>query len=435
MKRSIWPLVTALVFEIVLLLVFGIVVFITFGYASSNAILWNDFGLLRYTSGMESFWLFLVVLSQALQYVIFIYLAIEAMLYMIRSAGKAVIKGYEKFQGVEATKWRARISKISTLGFYKAIKINTPKRGIITYVIVVALMFLTGFVGNAVLKNQNSLVYRTMKTINLYSEEEIVDFTPSINADDVFDITIHAGMANIHLYQIKEASQAKFYLLYDEVHVKDNYQFEIDYDAKTMTATVNDTQDSYEKYVDAVIPSLEFYLPEWLKLGTITIVLDFGGIIRLDYIHFQDLHLSANHSEIHVRNQTGFLANSLTLTAEYSRATIQIDRVKSLDITLNQSYFNGRLRVIDDTLTMNAWNDSEVLMFQSTIANLDIQMWDSSLQLIETYPKTALIEVFRSQVYFSNGQSQYPYESVIINHYQSDLQIRGVQYDTTSNGS
>jgi|GEM_PF-3571546 len=435
MKRSIWPLVTALVFELFLLLVFGIVVFITFGYASSNAVLWNDFGLLRYTSGVESFWLFLVVFSQALQYVIFLYLAMEAMLYMIRSAGKAVIKGYEKFQGVEATKWRARISKISTLGFYKAIKINTPKRGIITYVVVVALMFLTGLVGNAVLKNQDSLVYRTMKTINLYSEEEIVDFTPSINADDEFDITIHAGMANIHLYQIKEASEAKFYLLYDEVQVKDNYQFEIDYDAKTITATVNDTQDSYEKYVDAVIPSLEFYLPEWLKLGTITIVLDFGGIIRLDYIHFQDLHLSATHSEIHVRNQTGFLANSLTLTAEYSRATIQIDRVKSLDITLNHSYFNGRLRVIDETLSMNAWNDSEVLMFQSTIASLDMQIWDSSLQLIETYPKTALIEVFRSQVYFSNGQSQYPYESVIINHYESDLQIRGVQYDTTSNGS
>ncbi len=435
MKRSIWPLLTAFIFELFLLLVFGIVVFITFGYASSNAVVWNDFGLLQYTSGIESFWLFLVVFSQALQYVIFIYLAIEAMLYMIRSAGKAVIKGYEKFQGVEMTKWRTRVNKISTLGFYKAIKINTPKRGIIAYVIVVALMFLSGVVGNAVLKNQESLVYRTMKTINLHSEEEIVDFTSSINEDDVFDITVQAGMANIHLYQIKESSQAKFYLLYDEVQVKDNYQFEIDYPAKTITAVVNESQSSYEKYVDAVIPSLEFYLPEWLKLGTITIILEFGGVIRLDYIHFQNLNLSAKHSEIHVRNQTGFLANSLSLNAEYSRATIQIDRITSLDITLNHSYFNGRLRVIDETLAMNAWNDSEVLMFQSTIANLEMQIWDSSLQLIESYPKTALLEVFRSQVYFSNGQSQYPYESITILNYESDLQIRGVQYDTTRNGN
>ncbi len=435
MKRSIWPLLTAFIFELFLLLVFGIVVFITFGYASSNAVVWNDFGLLQYTSGMETFWLFLVVFSQALQYVIFIYLAIEAMLYMIRSAGKAVIKGYEKFQGVEMTKWRTRVNKISTLGFYKAIKINTPKRGIITYVIVVALMFLSGVVGNAVLKNQESLVYRTMKTINLHSEEEIVDFTSSINEDDVFDITVQAGMANIHLYQIKESSQAKFYLLYDEIQVKDNYQFDIDYTAKTITAVVNETQSNYEKYVDAVIPSLEFYLPEWLKLGTITVILEFGGVIRLDYIHFQNLNLSAKHSEIHVRNQTGFLANSLSLHAEYSRATIQIDRITSLDITLNHSYFNGRLRVIDETLAMNAWNDSEVLMFQSTIANLEMQIWDSSLQLIESYPKTALLEVFRSQVYFSNGQSQYPYESITILNYESDLQIRGVQYDTTRNGN
>lgn len=435
MKRSIWPLITALIFELFLLLVFGIVVFITFGYASSNAIVWNDFALLRYSSGMESVWLFLVVFSQALQYLIFIYLAIEAMLYMIRSAGKAVIKGYEKFQGVEATKWRSRINKISTLGLYKAIKINTPKRGIITYVIVVALMFLTGLVGNAVLKNQDSLVYRTMKTINLYSEEEIVDFTPSINEEDVFDIIIHAGMANIHLYQIKQTSQAKFYLLYDEVQIKDQYLFDIDLDTKTITASVNLTQANYEKYVDPVIPSLEFYLPEWLKLGTITLVLEYGGIIRLDYIHFQNLDLQANHSEIHVRNQTEFLANTITLEAHHSKVTLQIDRVKELQLTLNHTYFSGRLRVIDETLAINAWNHAEVLMFQSTIANLEIQMWDSSLQLIETYPKTALIEVFRSQVYFSNGQSQYPYESILILPYDSNLQIRGVLYDTTRDGN
>lgn len=430
MKRSITPLLFALLFEVALLIVFGLITLITFGYANSNLDVWTNFGLLQYAN-QDGFALFLFFFSSAFQYVIFIYLALEAVLFLARTALKAIIGGMEKYTQKPQDKWRERSKKISTIGLYKRLGITNQKRAILSYVVVISVMFLSGFVGRTILKANDSLVYRTIETINLYKEERIENFRDQIDYQQKFNVIIEAPFANIHLYQVKQSVDAKFYFLYDDIAIKDQFDLTIDLENFLIVFTLNTDQTTYEKYVDPVLPSIEIYLPEWLQIDLVSIQLHHGGLIRVDYLPFQDLVIQASNAIVDVRNQTTQAPHLIDVTLVQSQLSIQLETIEEVRIQANQSKVMLRSKNITQQLHLSLTQQSEGRLYQNTIQDMQITSHDSTLQLIEVYAKTALMDCHNSTVYFSNGIASYPYDKIVILTENTKLDVRGIPYDTT----
>jgi hypothetical protein len=432
MKKNIWPLIGALFLELFLLLVFGLLAVISMGYIVSNVIVWTNFSILQFASGWDAFWMFWVFFSDALLYVILVFMFVEIGLYLLRTSGKVIVKGYEKYSGKIQDKWANRFKSMSLLVLFRLIKINTVKRGIIAYVSIIVLMLLSGFIGKTVLTGKNALIYRAFETINLYSHLEEVDFTPSINDDQVFDLLIEGGVANIHLYQVKESSKAKFYLLYDDEQIKDAYEFEIDYINQTITARLNLDQESYTRYVDSVLPSLEFYLPEWLKLDHIRIDIHTAGNVTIDYLKYDSIEIDASKSEIYLRTLSGVTPSLIQINAFESKLNLQVDQVDQLHVSLRSTEANIRIRVVNQEMVLQLIEQSRVFMFQSTIVSLNAVANNSVLELREVYPTQVAIQLTSSTLYYVNGQSTYPYGVFSIEQTLSKVTTQGVPYDSSS---
>lgn len=428
-KKNYGVILGALTLEILLIALLFLAGLFFFSYFEANLIVWENFSILAFAAGWDRFWMMLYLASDALLFVILIFLFLEVVLFLIRTAAKTVFKAVEKTLGASQDKALGIIKKISLLTLFRAMKINTVKKGIIAYVIVIALMLLSGWIPKQVLQSREALVYRTFETKNLFSKVDAPDFSAEIDSRMPFDVVIQGGVANVHLYQVSDTTEAKLYLLYDEERVLSDYSFTIDRENGRLTILVNQTQTSYEPYVDWVLPSVEVYLPDQLVIDDVQIDVQTHGSVAVDYLQFQSIDVSMKEGELYVRQTKDQAALIARIEAVNAQVTLQFERVGELTLVLNGTRANVRVKAIDHALTIDAIHESDLFMYQISAESIDARFADSIVQLREVYAPTILLDATNTSLTFVNGLSSYPYLTVDLTLVGGSASLRGLPDD------
>jgi hypothetical protein len=433
MKKSYLIILGALAAEVLLVALILLAGLFASSYFEANLIVWEHFGILRHASGADAFWMALYLFSDALLFMILVVLFAEVVLLLVRTAAKIVFKAVEKTMGVAQDKALAFVKKISILTLFRWLKVNTIKKGILTYVAVIALMLLSGWIPKLVLEQRQALVFRTFETKNLYSNIDAPDFSAEIAESKRFDLVILGGVANVHVYQVSQTVEAKLYLLYDEARVLDDYVWTVDRVNGVIRIEVNRSQTTYVPYVDLVLPSVELYLPADLAIGVVVIDIETHGSVVIDYLSFETMDIVMKKGDLNVRQVKDSIAKSVSLTAVEAKVTVQFERVETLSLTLDQARANVRARAIDHLLTIEATNGSNLFMYQITAERLDGVFVDSTVQFREIYAPTINIESNDTSFLLVNGLSSYPYLSVSIRQNGGETTLRGLPDDALGN--
>lgn len=433
MKKKYGVILGALAAEVLLVALILLAGLFAFSYFEANLIVWQNFGILRYAVGADRFWMALYLSSDAMMFVILVFLFSEVVLLLVRTAAKIVFKAVEKVMGVDQNKALAIVKTISLLTLFRWLKVNTIKKGIITYVAVIALMLLSGWIPKAVLEQREALIFRTFETKNLHSKVDAPDFSAEITEQKSFDLVILGGVANVHVYQVSQTVEAKLYLLYDEARVLDDYTLSVDRVNGVIQIEVNRSQTTYIPYVDMVLPSVELYLPSDLAIRDVIIEVETHGSVVVDYLKFETLDIEMKKGDLNVRQVKDSIAKSATITAVDARLTVQFERVESLTLTLIGTRANVRARAIDHALTIQATDGSDLFMYQISAERLDAVFADSTVQFREMYAPTIVVDSGDTSFLFVNGLSSYPYLSVEIRHEGGELTLRGLPDDALGN--
>ena len=432
MKKPFGAILGALLAEILLVTLILLGGLFAASYFEANLVVWQNYGILKYASGADAFWMGMYLTSDALLFVILVFLFAEVVLFLVRTAAKIVFKTVEKTMNAPQDKALAFVKKISLLSLFRLMKINTVKKGIIAYVAVIAVMLLSGWIPKAILENREALVFRTFETKNLHSNVDAPDFAAAIEAGTPYDVVIEAGVANVHLYQVSSTTEAKLYLLYDEERILADYVWEIDDVAHILTIHVNESQSEYTPYVDMVLPSVEIYLPDQLKIADVTIDIDAHGSVTIDYLSFENLDIAFKKGDLNIRQVKDHVAKSVTIEATDAMLTIQFDRVETLELNLIGTRANIRARAIDHLLKVQATSGSDVFMYQISAESLEGTFADATVQFREIYAPTIDIEATGSSLVYVNGLSSYPYLNVSIRTNGGETSLRGLPDDAQS---
>ena len=409
------------------LLVLGIIFMV--GYMDVNAGTFGQMALVNYARGYEKIWVFVYYFSDVLFYIIISLLFFEMILMILRTM---IIRGIKTIEVVKKVDLKVIIEKIkivSLISIFKAMKINTPKRGIIAYAIVMVLVFGSGWVAKTVLNSNDSLVYRSDKIINLYNDEKIVDFTGEMTDTDLYDIIIDGDIVNVHIYSVANTNEANFYYLYDTEEQKAAYTITIDHELNQIHVVLDQNQDGYEKYIDPVLPSVEMYLPGLLKVDQIDIKVSVYGSVTMEYVTFADLILDTNHSDISVKGE-GMMVDSVTVKQNIGKLALTFDRVGNVDLTIENVDATLRLNQITNSLLIDSIS-SDIFLYQTTANTMTIDAVTSELELREVLGQNATINLVNSKLLYVNTKSENP-AIVTINSENSELTTKGIKNDQES---
>lgn len=409
------------------LLVLGIIFMV--GYMEVNAGTFGQLSLVNFANGYEKIWVFVFYFSDVLFYIIISLLFFEMVLMILRTM---IIRGIKTIEMIKKNDLKTIIDKVkivSLISIFRAMKINTPKRGIIAYAVVMVLVFGSGWVAKTVLNSYDSLVYRSDKIINLYSDEKIVDFANEMTDTDLYDIIIDSDIVNVHIYSVANTNKAKFYYLYDTDEQKAAYTMTIDHELNQIHVVLNQNQDGYEKYVDPVLPSVEMYLPGLLKIDQVDINISIYGSVSMEYVTFSDLILETNLADISVKGE-GMMVDSVTVKQKMGKLALTFDHIGNVDLTIENVDASLRLNQITSSLLIDSIS-SDIFLYQTTANTITIDAVDSELELREVLGQNATITVVNSKLLYVNTKSENP-AIVRINSENSELTTKGIKYDQES---
>jgi hypothetical protein len=226
------------------------------------------------------------------------------------------------------------------------------------------VVFGSGWIAKSVLKNYESPVYRAYQNINLESDLEEFDFSSELSADQTYNITLDAGVANIHLYSVTNSTDLKIYYLYDTLIQQADFSLAVDPSLDTIVISANLAQTAYEKYVDPVLPSVEIYLPDAINIDAITINIATYGSLTMQYVEAESLEVDVHHSDVSI-NAEKLRIGSIDI--KQSNGELQIDVAETDDVTMDLSgvYGDVSLNKVENTVWLSASNNSDIFMYQS----------------------------------------------------------------------
>jgi hypothetical protein len=422
--QKISILLMTLLMEILFTALLTVIIVVIVGYVSVNIVFFDNFSIVGFANGWERFWIFLYFLSDVLYFVLLSLIFFEAALFAVRQIFIRAIKAIEKIQDKDFEKAQTVIKSVSLVTMFKWMKIDTMKRSIITYLIVIALVLGSGWLSKAVLKANDSPVYRAYEVLNLYSDDTIYDFTDELSDEQTYDITISSGVGNIHIYTVANSNEAKFYYLYDTEAQLTAYDLSVDKETDTITILINEDQTAYERYVDPVLPSLEIYLPSSIHIGTITVDIASYGALTMEYLAFAALKVDAKNADLSIKAQD-LSVGSIDISQTNGNLILNVDDAES--VTLDLDTIDASIRLADIAMAMALTvNKANIFLYQTVAAGIDITATDSQLELREVVSGDTSIDLLRSNLLYVNtsGENQ---SIATIHSIDSVMTLRGVE--------
>lgn len=425
-KNIIKTVLVILIMEIVLAALLALAIIFTVGYMDINAGVFGQMNLVGYARGYEKLWVFIYYLSDILFYLIIALLFFELILLIIRTMVTRGLKAIETIRGNDLKRIIEKVKKVSLITFFKAIKINTPKRSIIAYAIVMALVFGSGWIAKTVLNAYDSLVYRSDKIINLYSDEVLIDFANETTDADQYTILIDSDIVNIHIYSVANTVEGKFYLLYDTPEQKEAYSLDVNKETNAIVINLDQNQESYQKYIDPVLPSVELYLPSTLKVNIVDVSITTYGSLTMEYLTFNDLIIDSRNADLSIKGE-GMMVDSINLTQYAGNLSLVFDNVESAHLDIEDVTATLRLNQISDDLVVDSVL-SKIFLYQTTAETLTLNGDESEFELREVAGVNAVVNITNSKLLYVNTTSQNPASVTIISE-NSEITTKGVKND------
>lgn len=425
-KNIIKTVLVILIMEIVLAALLALAIIFTVGYMDINAGVFGQMNLVGYARGYEKLWVFIYYLSDILFYLIIALLFFELILLIIRTMVTRGLKAIETIRGNDLKRIIEKVKKVSLITFFKVIKINTPKRSIIAYAIVMALVFGSGWIAKTVLNAYDSLVYRSDKIINLYSDEVLIDFANETTDADQYTILIDSDIVNIHIYSVANTVEGKFYLLYDTPEQKEAYSLDVNKETNAIVINLDQNQESYQKYIDPVLPSVELYLPSTLKVNIVDVSITTYGSLTMEYLTFNDLIIDSRNADLSIKGE-GMMVDSINLTQYAGNLSLVFDNVESAHLDIEDVTATLRLNQISDDLVVDSVL-SKIFLYQTTAETLTLNGDESEFELREVAGVNAVVNITNSKLLYVNTTSQNPASVTIISE-NSEITTKGVKND------
>ena len=416
----------SLLIEIVLAALLTLSIIFTIGYMRLNVGTFEQLSLVGYASGSEKIWVFIYYFSDILFYIIISLLFFELILMLLRGMVLRGIKTIEIARNLDLSSLTEKVKKVSLTSIFKAMKINTPKRSIIAYVLLMIIVFGSGWVAKVILNANDSFVYRSDKIINLYSDEVLVDLSGETNDSNQYKLIIDGDIVNLHLYTVSNTSEAKFYFLYDTIEQKSAYTLDINKETNEITINLNQNQESYLKYVDPVLPSIEIYLPNTLKIELIDVSIQTYGSMTMEYVTFKDLIIDSYNAELSIKGEV-MMVNTVSITQQLGTLALTFDHVEKVDLSIEDVEATLRISQITDTFTIDS-KSSDIFLYQTTTQTMSLIGNNSDFELREVLGIEANINLTNSKLLYVNSNSQNP-AIVTISSIDSEITTKGVKND------
>ncbi len=428
-SKNIKTILVTLLIEIILAAVLTLATVLIVGYIIVNLETLTNLSFMKYAYRWEKFWIFIFYLSDLLFYIIISLIFIELILFVLRKMILTGIKAVETIKNVEFKKAQEVVKTISLISIFKAMKINTPKRSIIAYVILMVVVFGSGWLAKTVLKANDSLVYRSYEIINLYNEEQIIDFKEELTDDQRYQILIDSDVANIHLYTVSNTTDAKFYYLYDTEAQKQAYTIDIDEVNNIITIHLDQNLTSYERFVDPVLPSIEIYLPSTIKIDLIDVSIAMYGSLTMEYVTFGDLVVDSYHADLTITGE-GVRVGSVDINQYEGDLQLIIDHSDDVTLKLEQVEASVRLNLIENQLLIDSLY-SDLFFYQTDALSIGVTSLESSLELREVVGDTVTMNLDKSELLYVNSSGNMTTVATIVSK-DSVLTLRGVTNDQDS---
>lgn len=414
---------TVLFFVAFFIVIFGV------SYFQANLFLFTDFSVLSYSVGWEKVLMSIYLGCNALFMIFISLIVIELVLFILRMMVKSVLSTYRYLSLKSTDKADLVVKKVSLITLFKWMRINSTKRAIITYIVLIVVIFGFKFVSEQIMKASDFFIYRVYENKHLYTQTDDYDFTNAIESMDEYTLQISSSVGNIHLYQMKDETQANFVYLYDETNQLASYSFIVDEIGKTITIVFNQSVNSYNEYSDTLRPQMELYLPEGLILNDVHLSIEVSGDIVVDYAGMNTLDIVAHDSEIYV-SALNYVIENLSVDVESSKIRIQTRSLNIASFQLNDSEATLTLGEIYNDLSIEVMNESQLYLYNVDVDDLTINSSDSFLELREVYATTIIVHLNNDTFEHLNGSATDQPESYQIYQTESTVVLRGVESDS-----
>jgi len=328
----------------------------------------------------------------------------------------------------------AKIKKFSLATVFLGLKINNAKKGIIAYLVLIVVIFGSGFLAKTLLSNQSSLIYRTYVNENAaYEVIDNLDMSNWIENDTAISIDIETGCGAIGVYQVDSTTDIRIVLLYDEIGEVQELTYSMDSTNDVLNVAFNETQSEYQKYVDVLYPTVEIYVPSALFIDDITINIAHYGNVAMQYVSAKSLDVTMQNGSFSIQQTQDFISN-VSLVATNTKILLMQKYAINLDITAVNCEADIQVDEVNQVFSMNATQNSDIYAYSMSVASLVVQSDSSSIELREVYVENGDITLSQSTYFHANGTSGSTPLSYVISSSDSKITVRGFKYDSESNG-
>ncbi len=423
-------LVNILLFIVVIL--FGM---FAFNFISINSYLLSIIGLSKFTSGWSAFLITFYGLMQIAIYIIYILLIVEIGCLVLRLL---LSNFYHAFDAYRNQPYHSRkyVKMITLITVFKKIGINTKTKALISYLFVALIVIGGSFVTKKIMEKSDDVVYRAYAKINLKREEtpkEALDMSDVIEAKEAITVDVKMGIGSLYIIKQgqvngKVREYITIYYNYDNQEQLDTYSY--NFDVNTSELKINAVLDntSYEKYEEAVMPTVLIIFPANLTIDKVNFETNQGDF-ELTETTIGDVFIKTNDSVIRFDQATKKEINNLSIAGN------------NLDVNLDEMYINekftcqiknGILRLDKGTYHDVDINIDNVKFTINTVnaENSLIEMVNTNVIISNYYAKNMTFNVNSSDLQMNNYQdSSYVYEKVLVNHQNSKIKISGLKFE------
>lgn len=432
MKKGLWKsYLFASLWEVVLVFALFFAGFLFYSYILANAPLFETLSLIQYGTGIEKLWLTLFFGSALGFYFLFCLLVLELILLILRTMMKTFLNVLELTKNKPLPKARSIQKNLSLVSLLKLMKVTSLKKGFIVYAIVIGVIWGSGLLGKAILKGNDSLVYRSYEYINLDTDLYEQEMQAEILNQDTYEIVIETGVGNVFVYQLDNVSKAQILFSYDNDTQKDTFTYEINTETNQIVVQFQTDVSEYNRYQEDVLPSVEIYLPADLQITALQVDITSFGNLTMEYIDTDklDFMITGGKASIELKNKS---MDELSIQALNSDVTVQILDVKNADLYFSNSKGNLRITNVDQNLTLDVLNQSDVFFYNCMTYELDYSLENAKLEMREVYMTSLNASIHSGNLIHVNSNTKTQPITIAYESVDATTFIKGIVYDKES---
>jgi hypothetical protein len=322
------------------------------------------------------------------------------------------------------------LKRWSFITLFRWMGIDDRKKAVLTYVLVILAVFGPGWLGKAVLKATDDLVYRTREQQHLSEETNTVDFSRAIAMGQSYDLRIEAGVGIIHLYTAKDTMEGRFHFLYDTETQKNAFSMIVDEENAEITIAFGD-ETMYTPYLDPVPSAIEIFLPASLSVDSVSVEVSVSGFLTVSYLDFAEFDLDLKNTQTAFSTE-GYEVGTIRLKAEEGTIHLKTGPVDLLHLDLRRAEVLAETGTVTGTVTILS-EETHLKWFRTRAANLILNGNRSNLELREVYAPEVEVTLDHSDLIYRNNDSHFTYLHFGLNATASTVSTAGVPYDPQGN--